>query len=127
MADPHVTPMVSVWSDGALYFSTGRSERKAHNLAGNAKCIITTGCNALAHGLDLVVEGDAALVTDKPTIQNIADAFAAKYRPPFNFGAHDFADYGEGGDILLYQVVPKKAFGYGRGALFSATRWRFSV
>jgi hypothetical protein len=30
---PHVTPMVSVWLDGALYFSTGHAERKAQNLA----------------------------------------------------------------------------------------------
>src|SRR5438046_9872343 len=37
---PHVTPMVSVWLDGALYFSTGRTERKAQHLAGNAHCII---------------------------------------------------------------------------------------
>src|SRR3989442_8422158 len=66
---PHVTPMVAVWMDGALYFSTGRTERKAHNLAQNSHCIITTGCNALAEGLDLVVEGDAAMVSDKATLQ----------------------------------------------------------
>lgn len=122
---PHLTPMVSVWLDGALYFSTGRTERKAQNLAGNAHCIITTGCNALSEGLDLVVEGDAAMVADKRTVQNVADAFATKYRPPFNFSARDFAASGDGGDVLLYEVIPKKAFGYGRGEVFSATRWRF--
>src|SRR2546421_10189817 len=55
---PHVTPLVSVWLDGALYFCTGAQERKARNLAHNPHCSITTGCNTF-EGLDLVVEGDA--------------------------------------------------------------------
>ena len=32
---PHVTPLLSVWLDGAMYFCTGPSERKAKNLARN--------------------------------------------------------------------------------------------
>ncbi len=32
---PHVTPLVAVWFDGALYFSTGATEQKAKNLHGN--------------------------------------------------------------------------------------------
>ena len=32
---PHVTPLIAVWLDGALYFSTGEEERKARNLAAN--------------------------------------------------------------------------------------------
>jgi len=122
---PHVTPMVAVWMDGALYFSTGSTERKAHNLAQNPHCIITTGCNHLGEGLDLVIEGEADKVTNKATLEHIADAFASKYDAPFNFKARDFAGSGEGGDILVYEVRPTKAFGYGRGRHYSATRWRF--
>ena len=122
---PHVTPMVAVWMDGALYFCTGGTERKAQNLAQNSHCIITTGCNALAEGLDLVVEGDAAVVRDKAALQRVADKYAAKYDRPFNFEAGDFAAYGEGGAAVVYEVMPTKAFGYGRGERFSATRWRF--
>jgi nitroimidazol reductase NimA-like FMN-containing flavoprotein (pyridoxamine 5'-phosphate oxidase superfamily) len=33
---PHVTPLLAVWLDGALYFCTGPSERKAKNLAHNS-------------------------------------------------------------------------------------------
>jgi nitroimidazol reductase NimA-like FMN-containing flavoprotein (pyridoxamine 5'-phosphate oxidase superfamily) len=65
---PHVTPLLSVWQDGALYFCTGPSERKARNLTQNPHCILTTGCNALAEGLDLVVEGAAARVSDDATV-----------------------------------------------------------
>ncbi len=48
---PHVTPLLSVWLDDALYFCTDPNERKAKNLARNPHCILTTGCNALDEGL----------------------------------------------------------------------------
>src|SRR5678815_188556 len=54
---PHVTPLLAIWLDGALYFSTGADERKAKNLVHNAHCILTTGCNTLNQGFDIVVEG----------------------------------------------------------------------
>jgi len=43
---PHVTPLLAIWLDGALYFCTGAGERKAKNLAYNARCILTTGRSA---------------------------------------------------------------------------------
>src|SRR5258708_4662531 len=71
---PHVTPLIAVWLDGALYFCTGASERKAKNLAHNAHCILTTGNNALnQEGMDLVVEGDAVRVSDDAKLQRVAD------------------------------------------------------
>jgi Pyridoxamine 5'-phosphate oxidase len=60
---PHVTPLLGVWLDGALYFCTGPAERKAKNLAQNPNCVLTTGCNGLDDGLDLVVEGAATKVS----------------------------------------------------------------
>src|SRR5512141_1172377 len=57
---PHVTPLIAVLLDDALYFCTGEGERKAKNLAQNAHCILTTGCNLInAESLDLVIEGEA--------------------------------------------------------------------
>ena len=32
---PHVTPLLAVWADGAMHVSTGDDERKARNLAAN--------------------------------------------------------------------------------------------
>ena len=40
---PHVTPVVAVWMDGALYFSSGPGEQKSRNLAANRQCAVTTG------------------------------------------------------------------------------------
>lgn len=42
---PHVTPLVAVWSDEALYFSTGADEQKAMNIRHHARVILSTGCN----------------------------------------------------------------------------------
>jgi hypothetical protein len=75
--------------------------------------------------IDIVVEGDAVMVSDNSTLETVASAFAGKYEPPFNFKARDFAAYGEGGQALVFEVTPRRAFGYGRGERFSATRWRF--
>ena len=61
---PHVTPLLGVWLDGALYFCTGPGERKAKNLAQNPNCALTTGCNGLDDGLDLVVEGAVQVVSE---------------------------------------------------------------
>ena len=70
---PHVTPVIAVWSDDALYFCTGPSERKAKNLADNPHCILTTGCNSLDEGVDLVLEGRVVRVSDDARLRRIAD------------------------------------------------------
>ncbi len=38
---PHVTPVVGVWHDGALYFSTAETEQKAINMRANPHVILT--------------------------------------------------------------------------------------
>jgi hypothetical protein len=121
---PHVTPLLSVWQDGALYFCTGPSERKARNLTQNPHCILTTGCNALAEGLDLVVEGAAVRVSDDATLRGLAAAYESKYGGDWHFDVRDGAFHGEGGEALVYEVAPSTVFGFGKGE-YSQTRWRF--
>ncbi|RPJ20288.1 MAG: pyridoxamine 5'-phosphate oxidase family protein [Chloroflexi bacterium] len=123
---PHVTSLVAVWLDGALYFCTGETERKARNLSHNAHCIITTGCNTLSDGLDLVVEGEAVRISDESRLQRVADSYASKYDLPFHFTVrNDVFLNSEGGEALVYEVAPVTVFGFGRGKTFSQTRWRF--
>jgi nitroimidazol reductase NimA-like FMN-containing flavoprotein (pyridoxamine 5'-phosphate oxidase superfamily) len=124
---PHVTPLISVWIEEALYFCTGPAERKAKNLADNQHCILTTGCNTIDEGLDVVVEGDAVRVTDHARLQGIADSYESKYGREWRFGVRDGAFVQEYGDgiALVYEVAPRKAFGFRKGEEFSQTRWRF--
>jgi general stress protein 26 len=121
---PHVTPLLSVWLDGALYFCTGPSERKAKNLAQNSHCILTTGSNSLDEGLDLVVEGDAVKVSDDNKLRPVATAYESKYGSDWHFDVRDGAFYGDGGEALVYEVAPTTAFGFRKGQ-YSQTRWRF--
>src|SRR5215211_2512707 len=65
---PHVTPLLAVWLDAALYFCTGLGERKARNLVRNPHVVVTTGCNVL-QGLDVVVEGKAVVESDEASLQ----------------------------------------------------------
>jgi hypothetical protein len=123
---PHVTPLISVWLDEALYFCTGPTERKARNLGSNSHCVLTTGCDRIDEGLDLVVEGDAVRIGDEPTLGRVADAYASKYGAPFLFTVRGGAFWNdEGGEALVFKVEPRKAFGFGKGDAFSQTRWRF--
>jgi len=122
---PHVTPLIAAWLDGSLCFTTGPKERKAKNLALNASCVLTTGTNQLADGLDIVVEGEAIRLTDVAILQRLVDAFEAKYPEPFHFTVHDGRIGGGGGDILAFRVRMTKVLGFGRGATYSQTRWSF--
>ena len=76
---PHVTPLLGAWAQDALAFCTGPTEQKAKNLQTNSHCILTTGRNSLDEGLDVVVEGDAAAVTDRARRVAIAQAYEEKY------------------------------------------------
>ncbi len=121
---PHVTPLLFIWQDGALYFCTGADERKAQNLAQNAHCVLTTGGNALNEGRDLVVEGDAVPVRDTATLQRLAERYAAKYG--WHFMVEDGALRGDEGSLAqVYAVAPVRAFAFGKGEPFSQTRYRF--
>ena len=86
---PHVTPLIGVWHDGAMHFTTGPLEQKYRNLEHSPKVALTTGNNTWAAGLDVVVEGVAVRVTDNAELQRIADAIEAKYGGVWHFDVGD--------------------------------------
>lgn len=127
---PHVTPLIAVWHDDAIWFSTGADERKAQNLAANASCILTTGRSDFAPGgLDVVLEGSAEQVTDDAELQPVAEAFAAKYGTGiWDFVVRDgaFTHREAGGRAEVFRVRPVRALGFRKGDEFSQTTWRFA-
>ena len=56
---PHTTPLIAVWTGGAVHMCTGPDEQKAKNLSGNAHVIVMTGNNRW-DGLDVIVEARRA-------------------------------------------------------------------
>ncbi len=122
---PHVTPLVAVWMDDAIYFSTGAAEQKAINLSGNPHVILTTGCNEWNRGLDVVVEGDAVQLTDDNVLERLAEAWATKWDGRWKFQARNGGFHHESGGVaLVFSVRPTKVLAFAKGH-FSHTRHRF--
>jgi nitroimidazol reductase NimA-like FMN-containing flavoprotein (pyridoxamine 5'-phosphate oxidase superfamily) len=125
---PHVVPLIAIWLDGALYFSTGTNERKAKNLRTNSHVTIATGSDGLTEGFDVVVEGEAAAVTGAAKVRRVANAYVEKYGEGWRLPGLD--------GVVTFEVTPTRAFGFGRrdghvgppsgeGEHFNQTRWRF--
>ena len=124
---PHVTPLVAVWLDGAVHFATGAGEQKAVNLQTNQNEILTTGRNDWQEGLDVVIEGEAVRVIDEGTLEQLADAWAAKWDGRWHYEVHQGGFRHEGGNdlVLVFAVEPAKVFAFAKGT-FGQTRHRFS-
>jgi nitroimidazol reductase NimA-like FMN-containing flavoprotein (pyridoxamine 5'-phosphate oxidase superfamily) len=122
---PHVTPLVAVWLDDALHFSTGADEQKALNLANNSSVALTTGDNGWRSGLDVVVEGEAVRVTDREQLQRLATAWAQKWDGRWRYSVGEAGFRHEVGSALVFAVRPAKVLAFAKGG-FSHTRHRFS-
>jgi nitroimidazol reductase NimA-like FMN-containing flavoprotein (pyridoxamine 5'-phosphate oxidase superfamily) len=122
---PHVTPLVAVWLDGALHFSTGAAEQKAINLRGNPHVILMTGCNHWDGGLDVVVEGDVVQLTDDAVLERLAAAWATKWDGRWQYAARGGRlHHTSGGAALVFSVKPTKILAFAKGT-FTHTRYRF--
>jgi len=123
---PHVTPLVAVWCDGAIHFSTGSDEQKAVNLRENPHVILTTGCNDWDKGLDVVVEGDAIRVTDEAALKRLAAAWTSKWDGRWNYEVRDggFRHDDDDAVVLVFSVAPAKILAFAKGH-FSHTRHQF--
>lgn len=69
---PHVTAVGAVWVDGAFWFQTGAGTRKGRNVARDPRCSVAVS----VRDADVVIEGDAARVTDADAVARVARAWA---------------------------------------------------
>jgi nitroimidazol reductase NimA-like FMN-containing flavoprotein (pyridoxamine 5'-phosphate oxidase superfamily) len=124
---PHVTPIVAVWVEGAIWFSTGEGEQKFANLRANPHVVVTTGCNQWDRGLDVVVEGEAVMVTEDETLSRVAPVFASRWDGRWQYVARDgaFSDRDGRGRAMVFRVTPVKVFAHAKGDPFGVTRHRF--
>jgi len=124
---PHVTPLVGIGANDAVYFTTGLEEQKARNLQHNPHVAITTGNNSWASGLDVVVEGDAVRISDHESLQRLADAYGAKYGDFWRFEVGDgVLSHGEHGEIgaALFRIDPAKVLAFAKDP-HGQTRYRY--
>ena len=124
---PHVTPVVAVWAEDAVWFSTGAGEQKFLNLRANPQVVMTTGGNQWDRGLDVMVEGKAAQVTDDAILERVARAFTTKMGRAAAVRAQGgaFRDPAGDGEAMVFSVTPTKVFAHAKGDPFGATTHRF--
>jgi nitroimidazol reductase NimA-like FMN-containing flavoprotein (pyridoxamine 5'-phosphate oxidase superfamily) len=129
---PHATPLVGVWHDGAFTFCTGAEEQKHRNLDSNPHVAVTTGSTGAegwGSGRDVVVEGEAVRVTDADALQELAEAWFAKYGQDWQFEVRgqEFVEVSNSGGSTsggarVYRVAATKAIAFGGG--HGQTRYR---
>ena len=122
---PHQSPVVAVWLDDAIFFTTGPTEQKHHNLRANPHVLLSTGPHDWQHGLELVVEGTAERLTgDLDLLARLAAAWAGKWSGGWQF-TPELDGFGhDEGAAHVFRVAPAKVLAFGKNP-FSHTRYRF--
>src|SRR4051794_18132400 len=70
---PHLTGIGAQWFDGSFWFETGRTTRKGRNIARDPACSLSLATREF----DLVVAGEAEIVTDPTAVAALAAEWAA--------------------------------------------------
>jgi uncharacterized pyridoxamine 5'-phosphate oxidase family protein len=115
---PHVMVIWALWLDGKLYFSTGKTSRKARNLSANPNC---TMCAEDAEEA-VILEGVIATERNVETIRKFLRLYQKKYKFDMSGMADDLSTMEE----PVFYLRPKVAFGlWEKKFSTSATRWLF--
>jgi Pyridoxamine 5'-phosphate oxidase len=69
---PHVTAVGALWLDGTFWFQTGANTRKGRNVARDPRCSLAVSIR----DADVVLEGEAARVTEPGAVARVAQAWA---------------------------------------------------
>ena len=123
---PHLTPLVAVWLDDTLYFSTGPAEQKAVNLRGNPHVLLLTGCARWDEGVDVVAEGEAVEINDEALLARLAQAWARKWDGQWQYQVKNGRFEHQGGSVLVFAVRPAKVLAFAKAPQFAQTRHRFA-
>lgn len=115
---PHVMVIWALWLDGKLYFSTGKTSRKARNLAANPNCTMCTEDAAEA----VILEGTIETEHDLKTIRKFLRLYEKKYKFDMSGMVDDLLNLKE----PVFYLSPKVVFGlWEKKFSTSATRWLF--
>ncbi|MDR7273949.1 pyridoxamine 5'-phosphate oxidase family protein [Catenuloplanes atrovinosus] len=121
---PHVAPLPAMWVDGRAHFCTGAHEQKAVNLAVHPSCALTTGTSTYRAGIDLVIEGTAAITRDEELLGELAALWRSKLDWTFEVRGGAFTDPAQGTVAPVYALTPVKILAFTK-APYSQTRYTF--
>jgi pyridoxamine 5'-phosphate oxidase-like protein len=121
---PHAAGVGAAWSDGDLYFTSGPGTRKSRHLAATPTCTLSVRLS----DIDLVLDGDATRVTDRPTLERVAAVYrdggwpaevdGEAYTAPFSAPSAGPPPW------HLYRFRFHTAVGVATAEPYGATRWR---
>ena len=122
---PHAAGIGAQWLDGDLYFTSSPAARKARDLAVNPRCTISVRLP----GIDLVLNGSAARITDPQTLEQVAAGYRAggwpatvdadAFTAPFNAPSAGPPPW------HVYRLTFHTVIGVATVEPHGATRWRF--
>lgn len=114
---PHLMVVWGIWWRDAFWFSTGRSTRKAKNLAANSHCVIGTEKADEA----VILEGHVSEISDRAVWNEIIPIYDQKY-------GGDIVPVLEKSNSTIFRVEPELVFAQDENAENfneSVTRWTF--
>ena len=124
---PHVAGVVGHWLDDTLYFVSGPTTRKARNLAADSRCSFAISLP----DLDLVLEGTATRVTDRETLERVAQGYTDGGWPLVvdddKVTAIFWAPTAPPPPWHLFAFTPSTALGVATAAPAGATRWNIDA
>jgi hypothetical protein len=124
---PHVTAIGALWGDGCFWFETGQTTRKGRNLARDPRCTLSVATLEF----DLIVKGEATLVTDRAAVADLAARWAAGGWPArvddsgLALTAEFSAPSAGPPPWQVYRLTPGSATAVATVEPGGATRWRF--
>src|SRR3984957_10617084 len=124
---PHVTPVGALGLGGRFWFQTGTGTRKGRNVARDPRCSVAVSIR----DADVVIEGDAARVTEQAAPARVAKAWADNGWPaePDASGAGLTAPFNAPSlgppPWNVYRLQPRSAIVTLSGAPGGLTRFRF--
>jgi hypothetical protein len=120
---PHVTGLGVVWFEGTFWFVAGAGTVKARNLRRDPRCSVSVATS----GLDIVAEGEAAIVREQATLERLAERYAG-WGPQVKDGAfwHEYNAPSAGPPPWdLYEMTIRTVYAVATEEPHGATRWRF--
>jgi hypothetical protein len=122
----HAAGIGAIEYDGAVFFTSGPKSRKSRDLEANPSCTLSVRLP----GVDLVLEGAAARVTDPDILDRVTALYREQGWPAEPAGDAVTAPYSAQSagppPWFLYRLTVRAAVGVAFVAPFGATRWRFS-
>jgi hypothetical protein len=123
---PHAAGVGAMWHDGGLYFTSSDATEKSRDLAANPFASISVSLD----GIDLVFEGTATRVTDRPTLEAVTARYRAGGWPATVAGDAVTAPFSAPSagppPWNLHRLAFERVVGVASTEPHGATTWRFA-